>query len=240
MSNTKSGTIPTRRVLLVATLAAFLLPQAQMVRAAIVGVDIEAGNGSPINWTSYTLADVGNTESNLIDENGAVTNISFQLSGPNSNQYFPPSSPTIIPSHSNDLTTVCCDVVAGGPEPYTTLWSGLVPNAAYDYWIFTSSASTDFFTITGSTTDNFVSSPIGHTEQRINGVVGSSSSTFASYSRQVNASASGTIVILQSATGTPTPSGYAVQLAIPEPASFTLLSLGLVAAGCLKRRRPMK
>lgn len=221
---------------LVIALTTLILPIGSVVQATIIGVDIEAGQGSPTNWTSYTLADVGSTKSNLIDESGTFTSVDFQLIGPTVVQNIAPFSATIIPSHSNDLTTVCCDIVASGPEPFVTTWSGLVPNAPYNYWIFTSSAATDTFTVTGSTADNFVSPQVNSDSQRINGILGSSSSTFASYARQVNASATGTIVILHDSTGTPTPSGYAVEL-IPEPSTFVLAAFGLLGVGCRRRRR---
>lgn len=211
--------------------------------AAIVGVDIEAGQGSPTNWTSYTFADVDTTKSNLVDETGATTSVSFLLSGVTATQDLAPFSPSVIPSHTTDLTTVCCDVLGLGPNPTVALWSGLVPSATYNYWVFTSSAAQDTITATGATTDSFFSPAVSAESQAINGVIGSSALTFASYARQVDASAAGTIRIDIQSTGTPTPSGYAVELVdippIPVPAALPLFATafaGLAGLAALRRR----
>ena len=200
---------------------------AHVAHAAIVGVDIEAGQGSPTNWTSYTLADVGTTVTNLIAEDGSGTSLGFQLSspGPIANQNFTPSSGAVIPTHSNDLTTVCCDIVFNGPNPTIAIWSGLVPFQTYNYWVFTSSAAPDTITVTGSTVDSFAPPGVSPFSQRINGTLGSNALTFASYARQVNASATGTIDIAILSDGTPTPSGYALQ-AVPTPSAMLLFGTG--------------
>lgn len=186
-------------------------------QAAIVGVDIEAGQGSPTNWTSYTLADANTQVSNLIAEDGSVTSVGFQLDGVNSEHNTAPSSGAVIPSHSTDLTTVCCDILYSGPNPTVATWSGLEPLATYNYWVFVSSSAEDTITVTGSNVDVFSSPEFFGDSQGINGIIGDSGSTFASYARQIIASENGTVSIGILSNGTPTPSGYAIELVSDVP-----------------------
>lgn len=199
--------------------------------ATIVGVDIEAGQGSPTNWTSYTIADVDAPMTNLVAEDGSTTSIGFQLDGVVSTQNVAPVDGSVIPSHSPDLTTVCCDILYGGPNPTLATWSGLEPLATYNYWVFVSSTAIDVITATGSNVDVFDSPNINSSTQAINGILGDSGLTFASYARQIVASETGTVVIGIDSTGTPTPSGYAIELVsdvvISEPVP-TMSFYGLV------------
>jgi len=187
------------------------------VQATIIGVDIEAGQGSPANWTSYTIDDVDSPVSNLVAEDGSISSVSFQLDGVTNTQNYAPSDGSVIPSHFNDLTTVCCDILYGGPNPTMATWSGLEPLAIYNYWIFVSSTAVDTMTVTGDDVDSFGSPSIGASTQAINGLLGDSSLTFASYARQITASDTGTVVIGIQSSGTPTPSGYAIELASDGP-----------------------
>jgi hypothetical protein len=221
--------------------AATLALASSATNAAIIGVDIEVSGGSPTNWNSYRLADVNTTKTNLIAEDGSATIVGFSLAGVPSTQNFAPSSSAVIPSHSNDLTTVCCDILHAGPNPTLALWSGLVPLASYNYWVFVSSTAEDTITVTGSTVDSFNSPDIDPDSQAINGIVGSDALSFASYARSVVASASGEISIAILSTGTPTPSGYAIERVgepgtVAEPASLALLGLGALGLGFFRRR----
>ena len=173
-------------------------------QAVIIGVDIEAGQGSPTNWTSYTIANVDAPVTNLVAEDGSATSIGFQLDGVVSTQDAAPVDGSVIPSHSPDLTTVCCDILFSGPDPTLATWSGLEPLATYNFWVFTSSAADDVITATGDTVDSFDSPSVSSNSQRINGVLGDSNSTFVSYARQIVASDSGTVVIGIDSNGTPT------------------------------------
>lgn len=215
-------------------MAALLLSWAAGVQAVIVGVDIEAGQGSPTNWTSYTIADVDSPVTNLVAEDGSGTSISFQLDGVDTAQNVAPSSGDVIPSHTNDLTTVCCDLLYSGPNPTIATWSGLEPLATYNYWVFVSSTATDTMTVTGSNVDQFNSPNIGPSTQAINGILGDSALSFASYARQIVASETGTVEIAIQSTGTPTPSGYAIEFvesglsASPVP-GLNAIGIGLTA-----------
>lgn len=205
-------------------------------QAVIVGVDIEAGQGSPTNWTSYTLGDVDTLVSNLVMEDGSISSVGFQLDGVSVAQDLAPISGDVIPSHTNDLTTVCCDLLYNGPNPTVATWSGLEPFATYNYWVFVSSTATDAMTVTGNNVDTFPSPSIGAETQAINGLVGDSGSTVSSYARQIEASASGTVVIEILSTGTPTPSGYAIELVtdsgslapVPTMSQWALILLSML------------
>lgn len=190
-------------------------------QAVIIGVDIEAGQGSPTNWTSYTLGDANTLFSNLIAEDGSVSSVGFQLDGVISEQDNAPSSGAVIPSHSPDLTTVCCDILYSGPNPTVATWSGLEPLGTYNYWVFVSSTAEDTITATGSNVDVFDSPDIAGNSQAINGIIGDSALTFASYARQIIASENGTVSIGILSTGTPTPSGYAIELVSDVPLPLT-------------------
>lgn len=208
------------------------------VMAAIIGVDIEAGQGSPTNWTSYTITDVGTIKTNLIAEDGSLTGVGFQLDGVTRTQNVVPVSSSVIPLHFNDLTTVCCDILHGGPNPTLATWSGLVPLETYNYWVFTSSAATDTITVTGDTVDSFVSPSVSSASQRINGILGSDTLAFTSYARQVTASATGTINIGIQSRGTPTPSGYALEIAaVPIPTAVWLFGSGLIGLIGVARKK---
>jgi hypothetical protein len=210
-------------------------------RAAIVGVDIEAGNGSPVYWTSYRLSDVNTVKTNLIAEDGSTTTIGFLLRDVNQeqNQNVPASQ---VPIHTNPLDLVGADIIYSDNGPNKATWSGLVPNATYNYWIFTSSSLTDTITAVGSTTDTFISPTVNSVSQNINGILGSDTLTFASYARQVKSSASGTIDITIFSINSPTPSGYALELVqavtvVPEPASIVMFGLGALGLAAAVRSR---
>ncbi len=153
-------------------------------QAAIIGVDIvdiEVRIGSPTNWNSYTALDVNTAKTNLIDENGLATNVAFRIDGSAFDPgffTFDAGSPSYIPSHTTDLTAVCCDVILGGQNPTIATWSGLTAFGIYDYWVFTSASSDDKITVTGDTVDSFGSPAINPENQRINGILGNSSLSF--------------------------------------------------------------
>ena len=222
-------------------LAATALVLSINVNASIIGVDInsDSNSGTPINWNSYTWADANTTMSNLVAEDGSITGIGFQLNGRFSFQNADPADSSVIPLHTTDLTTVCCDILHGGPNPTVSTWSGLTAFATYNYWVFTSSSATDTITASGNTIDSFVSPPVVSTSQNINGVLGSNLLTFSSFARQVEASASGTINIDILSNGTPTPSGYAVEFvsAVPIPAAVWLFGSGLIGLIGVARRK---
>lgn len=188
-------------------------------------MDVGDGQGSPINWTRYTLANVGSPIVGLFAEDGSPTTVTFQIQTPTNNQNSAPSSLSITPTHYNPLNSLCCDILYGGPVPMILTWTGLVPSATYEYWLFTSSSSSapDVITVTGSTVDVFTSPSIEPTSQRINGLLGSISSTFDSYARQVVSSPLGTIIISYDSSGTPVPSAAALRfLTIRNGSGFNL------------------
>ncbi len=153
-----------------------------------------------------------------------------------------PVSGAVIPSHSTDLTTICCDIFSGGSNPSVAIWSGLVPLVEYNYWVFVSGSSNDFITATGSTVDIFTSGGTPTNRQTINGIPGSNGLTFQTYARQVMSSFIGTISIAILSGGIPTPSAYALERtgvlsAIPLPAAFPLYAAGLPVMGFVGWRR---
>jgi hypothetical protein len=239
-----------KRAILAVSVLAMQLAFVGMARAVIIGVDIEAGNGSPTNWNGYSIGNVGSALSNLTREDGSSSGVSFTLFGVTATQNFSVSSAALVPSHPLDLTSVCCDILHAGPNPTLARWSGLTPLATYRYWVFTSSAASDSITVTGDNVDAFASPAVSQDSQRINGVVGDSTLTFASYARQVTASAAGTIDIAILSGGTPTPSGYAIEpvaavagpaAPIPTLSEWALISfaalLGLSGVAAARRRR---
>ena len=62
-------------------LAVALMTAGSAEAGAIIGVNMNAGNGSPVNWNGYTLGNVGTTKSTLIAEDGSATTASFLLTG---------------------------------------------------------------------------------------------------------------------------------------------------------------
>jgi hypothetical protein len=226
-------------VLLGLSLLVANLAFANTVLAAIIGVDLEAGQGSPTNWNSYTLGDVDSTKTGLIAEDGSVTSLAFTLSGVDTPFNAAPNSNT-IPTHSNDLTKVCCDILYSSTAgTATATWSGLTPLATYNYWFITSASAIQLITVTGNTGDSFSTpnlSPLNI--QAINDTEGSNTSTFASYARQIQASVEGEIEILIGPATTPVASGFALELApVPIPAAAWLFGSGLLGLIGIARRK---
>lgn len=217
-------TNPTAHTVVRILLVLFLISDA--ASAALIGVDMGSGRGTPANWNQYTLADSGRAITGLIDEDGRATTATLRVETPTASLAFTPA-PGVIPAHPNPLDSLCCDFLYGGPKPMIITWEGLLPNATYDYWLVTSSSASDTITVTGSTVDVFHSPVVRATSQNINGSPGSSASIFDSYARQVVSSSSGTITLSYASTGTPVPSAVAVR-AVPEATTAMLLGLGLV------------
>lgn len=193
--------------------------------AALIGVDMEAGQGSPANWTSYAYADANTTRSGLIAEDGAATSVSFHLAVSGGLGLSYGTDATAAPSHSNDLSKVCCDILLGYQgTAITATWSGLEPYAGYNYWVFSSPVGIDeTIQVDGYQSVAFYSSSIS-SGQNINGEQGSNSRTLDSYAKRVIADQSGEVhiimtgVSIRGTAASATPSGFALQLAtVPDP-----------------------
>jgi len=212
---------------------------ANIAHAALIGIDLEAGQGSPTNWNSYTLGDVDSTKTSLVAEDGSVTSVAFTLSGVDRSFDASPSS-SAIPSHTNDLTKVCCDILySSSAGTATAVWSGLTPLATYNYWFITSASAIQPISVTGNNVDSYDTLNLATTDiQDINGILGSNTLTFASYARQIQASSEGEISIIIGSESTPVASGFAIELApVPIPAAAWLFGSGLIGLVGIARRK---
>lgn len=217
---------------------------AGLAHGIVIGVDlidVDTLRGSPNNWNSSSRNDAGNLITGLIAEDGtAAAGVGFTLSGLIKDFDGDPAG-SEIPQHPNDLTKLCCDGLYNDPGLSTPVatWSGLSPLATYNYWFITSASAAQTITVAGSgTPDSFVSPNIGSSDplQAINDAFGTDSRTFASYARQVEASAGGTITIEIGTAGYPAASGFAVEL-VPIPAAAWLLGSGLLGLVGISRRK---
>lgn len=209
-----------------------------IAQAAIIGVDLEAGNGSPTNWNSYSFTD-GTGINNLIDETGASTDVDFQLSGVNTSYVGGTIDSNYIPSHTNDLSSVCCDILYGSTQGLTATatWSGLESGATYNYWVFASALFVQTIEVTGNTVVSFTSPETQISNQAINDILGSNAS-LASFALQIQASDTGTIQIEMSGTSNPGASGFALELApVPIPGAAWLFGSGLIGLIGIARKK---
>jgi hypothetical protein len=224
-----------------------------IAQAAIIGVDLEAGNGSPTNWNSYSFTD-GTTITNIIDEANNPTGVNFNLTGVNASWAGDPPDSNTIPERTSDtlpdLTNVCCDILfssgSGGSDLVTATWSGLLPGTSYNYWFLSSYSADQDITVIGSTTFEFLSpdlpTPTNGGTQVINDTkIESITPTFESYAFQMQASATGTIAIEIRAndpeSSKPVASGFALELApVPVPAAAWLFGSGLIGLVGIARR----
>lgn len=210
----------------------------------LVGVTFTGGAQSPTNWTRIGSSAPA-TISDLIDESGQATNVSITFSSPQTEFFFGGTglAPSTVPMHTPSLADLNGNV--DGNQLFDVTLSGLSPDSVYDVWVFAARfaiATDQAVTITGQgAPTSFVQSGPA-TDLVVNSQVGSSAEPLSFYAVPIESDASGQIEIAITPLTTDDSfgvSGIAIQGAVPEPATVTLLGMGVagVAGHGWRRRR---
>ncbi len=173
----------------------------EFVPGALVGVDISpASDGNqPVNFNHATGA---GTFSNLIDENGATTGISLQISSPSAlfgfTGTFGDADPSTIPTFTNDLSGLDEGFYDTNTDQINLVFRGL--NAGEEYALYTFgnifvNNLQNIEYVGGNGTTNAGGSIIAAYDLAINGIVGSTTAALEEYAVIMTADASGEIRI---------------------------------------------
>jgi hypothetical protein len=226
-----------RKSLLAAFFAAAL--PASAASAALIGVDFDSTPfSSPPDWNIVTTS---GTYNDLIDEDGATTDIDVGVFMPQSN--FPHSiNASTIPIHSTPLTGL--NTISVHPDLAFDI-SGLNPDTPYKFYLFglydQLFGSVNFTAhIQGAELTNIVYFLNTAGALHINGPVGSSANTLESYALTLTSSNTGHLLVDFDSNGGFNGeigiAGFAIEaIPVPEPAALALLALA--APSLLLRRR---
>ncbi len=203
--------------------------------AQIIGVDVNSSGISPTNWN--TLPSSVGSLTNLVNESGTPTGVNFTFLPAGQHANSTPAA-TTIPQHTQSLAGL--NDTRTGPDPISAIFSNLTPGASYNVWFFGLKNAPMYNIVTiagGGAPITFSQNANSPQELWVNGQIGSSANTLASYALVQTADSAGTISIM--IDDDPTQSflwwgaaGMAIQ---PVPAPATLV-LG-VALGAITRRR---
>ncbi|MCA9048801.1 MAG: hypothetical protein KDA89_08745, partial [Planctomycetaceae bacterium] len=164
---------------------------------ALVGIDM-GGGAAVANWTSVSgTSDVQIT--GLPDETGAATQIDVDinfdstLQGGNEN-FVPPAAE--LPSHSQALTGLDGAFTDSGNVEFT--FSGLVPGAAYEIYVFAGDVFVSNQRVTihgGGASDVVFNQPHNANQLIVNRDVGDSNRALGSYAEFMTADSNGEILV---------------------------------------------
>lgn len=221
--------------------------------APLIGVHFGNNGSAPLNWNLVDSAPEFASSTNLIDETGAITGVNLSNSTTGTLAFFTVVAPNAatLPSHTTSLASLAGNTYdsAFSTGLLTSTFSGLTANAAYNVWVVGirggATALGQAITITGSGAPIALAQNAAANNYVVNGLLGSSANSFASYAIQVMSSATGTITIDTQAAGatTYTVSALAIQsVDAPEldgaqAVPPLLWTVALLLAGVSRRSR---
>lgn len=183
---------------------------------AVIGIDFEERTDRTAeNWTRMRPAP--NAEAtNLSVDDGKATGVNFSITAsgcPNAGCYYNHGANTVNPKHAKNIGSLI-DGTSFLVGPVKATWSNLKPNTAYRVYVF---AGTRNLRVDVSIS-NFGGSPVTFTQGaghnwrlQVNGQLPASNSTLQQYAQTVHSSATGTIEIDMTSSGSITLMGMALQ-----------------------------
>jgi len=214
-----------KRIKLLSIVLAFFISPLCAPAAPLVGIDMGA-DASPLNWT--TMSAQLTSLSNLINEQGDATTISFTIDSIGGGQSTS-ADPTTIPLHPNSLENIASYNLA--IATITGTYRGLDPGQEYRVWVLGMRIVNPFANIVSITgagpTINFTQNgSVG--ELWVNGERGDNTRDLASFAVIQTADAGGSIQFTvgydAAIANRGVIAGVAIQV-IPEPTSTMLLGM---------------
>jgi len=226
-----------KRIKLLSIVLAFFISPLCISAAPLVGIDM-VPDASPLNWNNMPASVAA--LSNLINEQGDATTISFTIDSVDGGQVAS-ADPTTIPLHPNSLENIASYNL--GSATITGTYRGLDPGQDYFVWVFGMRINNPFANIVSVTgagpTINFTQyGNVG--ELWVNGERGDNTRDLASFAVIQTADQNGSIQFTVdfdiAVADRGVIAGVAIQ-AIPEPTSTMLLGLAGVLGLYLRRTR---
>lgn len=183
----------------------------------LIGIDFDAGSGSPTNWNVTMGGASSIVMTNLKREDGTTTGVGLTLvsAGGSFTNYVTSPNPSTVPIHSPALGAVGDYFYCSTHGLWTFTFRNLVPGMAYNVYVFglRGFEMNNSVTIQGGLPSiNFTQSDVTAGNLWVNREVGVSGRTLESFAEVMTATSSGEIVILVNyITDSQTIAGLAVE-----------------------------
>jgi len=167
----------------------------------LIGVDMDAYAGSPANWNTMLVNGTSSISlTNLIREDGSGSPVSLTLATPDGviENYSADVNASTIPIHTPSLIHIDDYFWNNTPQLWTFTFSNLVPEAAYNVYVFglrRFDLSNDVTIIGGLPPIHFIQNDLTGGNLWVNGECGSSTRELESFAEVMTATGNGELIV---------------------------------------------